>query len=86
MSSADDVIDRLNKLIKTIQDLDGEFGSSIDEVNDAIDRAQDLGHEVPIQAFTNVRHTLEDLRKPLDAMESDTERLRSVVEEFGKDS
>ena len=84
MSSADDVIDKLTGLIRAIHDLDDGFGSAIDEAQDAVSRAQELGHEVPIQAFTQVQDTLEDLRRPLDAMEADVEKLRNTVEEFGR--
>jgi vacuolar-type H+-ATPase subunit D/Vma8 len=86
MSSAEDLIERINKILKAVEEVDSEFGNAIDEAHDAIDKAEALGHTVAIESFTSVKDVLEDLRKPLGELESDIEKVRKTVEEFGDDT
>ena len=85
MSSAGDLVEKINKVIKSFEDLDADLAGAIEEAQDAIDKAEALGHHLAIEAFTGIQESLEDLRKPLSELESNTERVRKRVEEFGDD-
>jgi hypothetical protein len=85
MASAEDLMEKLDAVIKAVEELDKEFTVAGDEARDLIEAAQALGHDQAITDFTQILDSLEVLGLPLKEVGPEVEKVRKAVEEITAD-
>lgn len=68
MAAVDDVISAIEQVQGELGGGDGAYNKAIEEADDAIGKANDVGDPKTVEAFTAIKDELEQLRQQLGAL------------------